>query len=467
MGRPLFVAPVETDLPHKEATKRDVLSPGRSAIRRSAHAGFRDRRNAIRRAAVRIVDIPPPSAPQSPQRRVGTTSWETEVGYAEEPEPSSGPGREALRDVTTRPERRRDRYLEQQMSSIFGGTWHSFSPSSQRDDEARAERDLRWNEDPRPHLLNEETRPRRARVVAPDDLRRHRHPHEHRSHQLGTPPLRPARDRLERSRTESPSNDDISQPNAFQVYRRWRRNQAQAREFRALMRHSYANTRPDSNSFDGLGDRDRSLSPEGWDTLLSTLTPDPQPPSATSSFASAAASQSAGSSNVPPPAPGVHDEAADGACESGHEMSDDDDDDDNNNNNDDDYANWESRAAALTRDVGVVRFYSLNGVPAPGVPFPRPESLRRIGSLAPRNPSLSLTHGRTPGSGSEDESRPGRLQPNQEGSAGNGRGAHTGDEEWSGMQRIVRSLAAREDIPDEWWAEAGLNRTLPQDGSHW
>ncbi|KAI1105299.1 hypothetical protein F4804DRAFT_304468 [Jackrogersella minutella] len=40
---------------------------------------------------------------------------------------------------------------------------------------------------------------------------------------------------------------------------------------------------------DGLGDRDRSLSPEGdgvWDTLQSTLTPDPQPPSVGSSFAS-------------------------------------------------------------------------------------------------------------------------------------------------------------------------------------
>jgi hypothetical protein len=28
------------------------------------------------------------------------------------------------------------------------------------------------------------------------------------------------------------------------------------------------------------------------------------------------------------------------------------------------------------------------------------------------------------------------------------------------MQRIVRNLARRQDIPDEWWAEAGLSRTL-------
>ncbi|CAK7269106.1 hypothetical protein SEPCBS119000_003398 [Sporothrix epigloea] len=34
-----------------------------------------------------------------------------------------------------------------------------------------------------------------------------------------------------------------------------------------------------------------------------------------------------------------------------------------------------------------------------------------------------------------------------------------------GMQHIVRSLARREDIPDEWWAEAGLSRTLAREAS--
>ncbi|KAK3994693.1 hypothetical protein QBC44DRAFT_235595 [Cladorrhinum sp. PSN332] len=52
----------------------------------------------------------------------------------------------------------------------------------------------------------------------------------------------------------------------------------------------------ESPRLDGLGDRNRSLSPEGdnvWDTLLTTLTPDPQPPSVGSSFASASASAAA------------------------------------------------------------------------------------------------------------------------------------------------------------------------------
>lgn len=53
---------------------------------------------------------------------------------------------------------------------------------------------------------------------------------------------------------------------------------------------------------DGLGDRNRSLSPEGydvWETLLTTVTPDPQPPSIGSSFTSASASAVASQSAAP------------------------------------------------------------------------------------------------------------------------------------------------------------------------
>ncbi|KAF2002751.1 hypothetical protein P154DRAFT_544395 [Amniculicola lignicola CBS 123094] len=49
-----------------------------------------------------------------------------------------------------------------------------------------------------------------------------------------------------------------------------------------------------STTIDGLGDRDRSVSPadDPWDTMLSTVAPDPLPPTADSSFTSAAASAS-------------------------------------------------------------------------------------------------------------------------------------------------------------------------------
>ena len=36
-------------------------------------------------------------------------------------------------------------------------------------------------------------------------------------------------------------------------------------------------------------------------------------------------------------------------------------------------------------------------------------------------------------------------------------------ERMGGMQRIVQRLARREDIPDEWWAEVGLSRTIPHE----
>jgi hypothetical protein len=32
-----------------------------------------------------------------------------------------------------------------------------------------------------------------------------------------------------------------------------------------------------------------------------------------------------------------------------------------------------------------------------------------------------------------------------------------------GMQHIVRNLVRREDIPNDWWVDAGLSRTLPRD----
>jgi hypothetical protein len=38
-----------------------------------------------------------------------------------------------------------------------------------------------------------------------------------------------------------------------------------------------------------------------------------------------------------------------------------------------------------------------------------------------------------------------------------------GEEDLSGMQRIISNLTWRQDIPDEWWAEAGLRRTFPPD----
>ncbi|KAI0179537.1 hypothetical protein GGR52DRAFT_536523 [Hypoxylon sp. FL1284] len=127
---------------------------------------------------------------------------------------------------------------------------------------------------------------------------------------------------------------------------------------------------------DGLGDRDRSLSPDpvaAWDTLQSTLTPDPQPPSAGSSFA-----------RVEEPEP---------PCDPLNETD------------------------AAT---------------------PRPDGSRR--SLPPRRRSYADV-ARAPSDASPSEI--------------------PDDPEWlSSLQQIVRNLASRQDIPDEWWARAGLSRSM-------
>ncbi|KAK3903101.1 hypothetical protein C8A05DRAFT_33181 [Staphylotrichum tortipilum] len=166
--------------------------------------------------------------------------------------------------------------------------------------------------------------------------------------------------------------------------------------------------------FDGLGDRNRSLSPEDdsvWDTLLSTLAPDPQPPSVGSSFASASASAAATQSTVAASsrtsftAPDAAEESAfEPPCESGCDNSDTEGDED---------------------DLDQLQPY--------------------IPGLRARRRSHLDGGGRGRGGGADD---PLELL----GGIG-------------GMQRIVRNLARREDIPDEWWADAGLSRTLAREAS--
>ncbi|KAG9228412.1 hypothetical protein BJ875DRAFT_446899 [Amylocarpus encephaloides] len=165
---------------------------------------------------------------------------------------------------------------------------------------------------------------------------------------------------------------------------------------------------------DGLGDRDRSLSPEGggvWDTLLTSITPDPQPPSAGSSFASAVAATSStsgsgpGSVNTSMTSTGPADEtstirdcdASDSGSISGYERED---------------------------------MYEMQGV---GVGLARREW---------RSYAAVLT------------AEPDRASRNN---------ASTDAEEIRGMHQIISRLADNSQIPDEWWASAGLSRNLRRD----
>ncbi|KAI1332786.1 hypothetical protein F5Y16DRAFT_356510 [Xylariaceae sp. FL0255] len=161
---------------------------------------------------------------------------------------------------------------------------------------------------------------------------------------------------------------------------------------------------------DGLGDRDRSLSPEGdgvWDTLQSTLTPDPQPPSVGSSFASTNAGPTLGplSSGTTSVNTSITTPATD-PCEPGAD----------NHSESDTELNLDPRRPAWS-------------------------SMRRSYADV-----ISGTPARSRGQSHADDV------------------ADSTDAGWlTGMHRIVSRLATREDIPDEWWAQAGLSRSMSWD----
>jgi len=151
---------------------------------------------------------------------------------------------------------------------------------------------------------------------------------------------------------------------------------------------------------DGLGDRDRSLSPDGgsaaWDTLLRTITPDPQPPSASSSFASSSASARVTATNTASASANTSMTSL-GMNEGSRTVLDCDISD-------------SSEIDEETREE-------------------RENFWRAYGDHSTEHPSRAGQNG---GSGETDD--------------------------LEGMQGIISRLAAREDIPDQWWAGAGLRR---------
>ncbi|EFX01354.1 hypothetical protein CMQ_6296 [Grosmannia clavigera kw1407] len=264
------------------------------------------------------------------------------------------------------------------------------------------------------------------------------------------------------------------------------------------------------NQVDGLGDRSRSLSPEGdgaWDTLLTTLTPDPQPPSLGSSFASttapapaartSSASPTNGARTGPPaifprePVPAVVSPPA-GSFTSG------------------DLSSTSANTSQRVRSPFTVVSASTDTADESTI---LPETTGLDGDLAfapdvgqepgcedsemdGEDQYLDMTRNhRTLFFNGRGESQPwetrafvsfagghdignssggdtGNISRDHSHSRSRGRGlangnnsSNNGDELLerlgiSGMLNIVRNLARREDIPDELWAEAGLSRTL-------
>ncbi|KAG8677487.1 hypothetical protein FPOAC2_03599 [Fusarium poae] len=418
MGLPLFVAPVESDLPSKAADKTSATAPPRSSIRRTRTTG-RVTDRAERRRILRHFEslrqsglIPGPGDDQS-------ASWDT--GFPPDNDLSTRPLRDVLREMNASDEHRRN-HVENRLHSLFrdGSSSSANHPESLRD----------------------------GMTVTSDRFPTRRYP----------PFLRTAED------YRAMVNANLATQNQISL--------------------SPQSATQHNRNIDGLGDRERSLSPEVWDTLLSTLTPDPQPPSAGSSFASIMASQSAGATSgtsftAPDPA---QDTAIDQACESGCEGSETEEPDNTQTILDRFRRRRELLQGARARmselqspfnrptgrDSGAVSS-DLRHPRSPDGPMV--DHLRRARSIRDRTNHNGYNRARQAWVGhlsvgnSDDEQGPERTRRIQESPATTGNHSYNTEEDWMTMRRIVQSIARREDIPDDWWAGAGVSRTLPGDGT--
>ncbi|KAK8124720.1 uncharacterized protein PG998_000479 [Apiospora kogelbergensis] len=392
MGLPLFIAPVESDITSKPATKSSADSThARSPIRRSERRRLlhETREHRLRLLAALQANDDSLTQPESGGRASGIASPSADVLRTSRY--SSATYDDILGLVRDNRERRERREAFRSRPSPHPDTHIQHEESFLRADGPEP-RYVTWSNESTPDLGNTNwghvvnlsnggsllyrSRLREANASSNSPGTRLR---ETNSSGAGT--------RASRSQVPDPGE-------YLEEYRR-RRNAHPDAPRVSVRPRTWRSVR----YVDGLGDRDRSLSPDDsgvWDTLQSTLTPDPQPPSVGSSFASAttsvATSQTAASSaNTSVTHP---DEAAELPCEPVVDDSESDEEEE------------EQRAGFLRHAI--------------------PPSYAEVAAEA-----LPPARG-----GAE------RL-------------------EWlSDMQRIVQGLASREDIPDQWWAAAGLSRSF-------
>lgn len=239
-------------------------------------------------------------------------------------------------------------------------------------------------------------------------------------------------------RPDAPSGEDTSGPQIRLLRRVGNRSVSEANQ-------SAASRRP---TIDGLGDRQRSISPEDdplndtWETLLTTITPDVHLPSADSSFTSTAASassnQARSSSSTRSGNTSLAQATSLGPSTTMHMILDpypeffnpcdfpefsSDSDTEAESDLDPRSSAAQRRNRARSR---LLRYASTVGSTQDNQPpisiLARRTTLPSISSLLSHDPASDLD-----------------LQQ---------------------MQAIVDRLARREDIPEEWWAAAGLSRTV-------
>ncbi|KAI1850559.1 hypothetical protein JX266_003841 [Neoarthrinium moseri] len=385
MGLPLFQAPVESDIVLKSATKPQADSThARSPIRRAER---RRQLNETRQHRLQLLAAlqggpPPESRPRA----------------AENPPPAN--------DASARPDR-----------------WNFESELDDLNDILRAEdraarRDALRSASALPGpdtMIGEESYLRADRAIDRDWTAgmqpSSREPSSRRFRDLPYVPgrLRPPVIRRQGSFESAPPNRSPRtrnpDPGEYLNEYRQRRNVQDG-----ITRSRPHRVRRYVRYMDGLGDRDRSLSPENeniWENLQSTMTPDPQPPSVGSSFSSTTVSTvasqgtiSSANTSITNPA-----EEVDPPCEPAGENVDSDEDGD--------LTLEEIRAASSQRRLPRSARRSYADVAADALPSADEDGIEGL--------------------------------------------------ELSDMQRLVQRLAARQDIPDQWWAAVGLSRSMTMD----
>ncbi|KAK8089421.1 hypothetical protein PG997_004382 [Apiospora hydei] len=411
MGLPLFIAPVESDITSKPSTKSSAdPAHARSPIRRSERRRqlHETREHRLRLLAALQANDDSLTQPESTGRASGTASPSTDALRSSRHSPS------AYDDILGLVRDHRDR--RDRREALRSRPPHPDTNIQHEESFLRADgpepRYVTWSNESTPDLASTNwgqvvnlsnggsllyrSRLREANASSANSPALYTvQPHDY----------PPSASRLTQRLRESNSSGAGTRASRSQVpdpgeyldeYRR-RRRDAQSDAPRVSSRpRAWRSVR----YVDGLGDRDRSLSPEDsnvWDTLQSTLTPDPQPPSVGSSFASTTASvgtsqTTASSANTSVTHP---DETAELPCEPVADHSESDGEDE------------EHRTGPSRRTIAL--------------------SSRSYADVVALPPARG---------------GPERL-------------------EWlSDMQRIVQGLASRQDIPDQWWAAAGLSRSF-------
>ncbi|KAJ5081517.1 hypothetical protein NUU61_009781 [Penicillium alfredii] len=392
MGIPMWREPSEADM-FKSVLEKDPSAAARSSIRRqptirrsSRHSGSRARGAGVLSSFHSHILDEIQRGMSDPH--MGVRSPVLNLGISEDGLDLDTSRREALNRSSTRPnaQRRRD---------------HSSRRSRSSRDQALT--DLLGRPDPQSRPSVRYSSPSLTPNFAPALVYHSALSSQPPSDGVRLPPLR---------RTDSRNHEPASYIPSVLL-----------RDYRTGHTPSRPNREP---AVDGLGDRQRSLSPDGeretdaWETLLSTITPDATLPSTDTSFNSNTASATDTSRT----------------------------------------GNSTNSSQTLPSSLGSSRPISMALDPYPDHLHPcdfsssddedAPVNYHRM--LGPTG--MPPSHRRSPGPHSTMSSHP--PIPTISFSLSDS----SSDPDLQQMQAILDRLARREDIPDDWWAAAGLSRTI-------